>query len=168
MPVVAGIAESRQIRVIIVKDLPQFLGLGPYKAGSTALLPVYTALRLVEIGAAKLDEQALLKPQDVAGLKFVEEREQMPAKLPEDFYARLRATVAQLKRDGDAKTLSALIHNARDLMIRRVEKIARMLAASPELIDDEEFMDRLTPEERAIAQALQGEIKALLDEILSP
>lgn len=161
-------AESRQIRVTITKDLPQFLGLGPYKAGSTAALPVYTALRLVEMGAAALDEQSLLKPQDVASLKFIEEREQLPAKLPEDFYARLRVTVAQLKRDGDSKTLGALIHNARDFLIKRIEKIARALAASPELIDDEDFLGRLTPEERAIAQALQSEIKALLNEILAP
>lgn len=168
MPVVAGVAESRLIRAVVTKDVPQFLGLGPYKAGSTAMLPIYTALRLVEIGAAEIDEQLLLKPQDVAGLKFVEEREQMPAKLPEDFYARLKASVAQLKKEGDTKTLSALISNARDLIIRRMEKIARMLAASPELVDNEEFMERLTPEERAVAQTLQGELKALIDEILSP
>lgn len=165
MPVVSGVAESRQIRVVVTKDLPQFMGMGPYKAGTTAVLPVYTALRLVEMGAAKLDESALLRPQDVASMKFVEEKEQFPAKLPEDFYARLKATVAQLKREGDSKGLSALISNARDLLIKRVEKLARALAASPELVEDEEFMERLTPEERALAQAIQVEIKALLDEM---
>ncbi len=168
MPVVVGLAESQRIRIQIVKDLPQFMGLGPYKAGTAVQLPVYTALRLVEIGAAKIDESSLLRPQEVAGLKFVEEREQLPAKLPEDFYAKLRATVAQLKKDGDSKALSALISAARDLLIRRVEKMARLLAASPELIDDEDFQGRLAPEERALAAALHGEVKALLGEILSP
>jgi DNA replication factor GINS len=168
MPVVVGLAESQRIRIQIVKDLPQFMGLGPYKAGTAVQLPVYTALRLVEIGAAKIDESSLLRPQEVAGLNFVEEREQLPAKLPEDFYARLRATVAQLKKDGDSKALSALISAARDLLIRRVEKMARLLAASPELIDDEDFQGRLAPEERALAAALHGEVKALLGEILSP
>ncbi|CCC81198.1 replication initiation protein [Thermoproteus tenax] len=166
MPLTGGVAESVKLRVIITKDLPSIIGLGPFKAGSAAALPASVALRLVDMGAAQLDETELLKPQDVQSFKYSEEKDQWPIQLPEDFYARAKASILQLKREGDSRTMGQLISATRDLLIKRVEKIARLLAASPDLVENNDFMARLTPEERALARAIDLELISLLREVL--
>ncbi|MFB6490956.1 MAG: replication initiation protein [Thermoproteus sp. AZ2] len=161
------ISDNAPIRSSLKKDVPQILGVGPFKSGSSAFIPLFLALKLSEIGAAEIDEASLLTPQEVSQKKFAEEKEQRLVELPADFYARARATIWRLKKEGDSKEMARLISELRDLVIRRVEKMARLLAASPDLAENEEFLSRLTPEERALALSLYIELSSFIQSVLA-
>ncbi|MBP1449446.1 MAG: DNA replication complex GINS family protein [Thermoproteus sp.] len=166
MPASDAISSLRPARATALKDLPQILGAGPLKSGVTASLPLFLALKLAEIGAAQVDESLVMRPQDVSGLNFMEEKEEKPVKLPEDFYVRVKATIWVLKRKGDARALGQFLAEVRRLLIKRVEKLARILAGSPEKLGDEEFASRLTPEEKALALSLYLELLGFVQELL--
>jgi DNA replication factor GINS len=147
----ASILSSYTVRVAFKRDV----ALAPlnvsYGAGVEADVPLYLAIKLDEMGVAEIvDWDATLQPGDIAALKYVERRESYPSKLPDRFYPRVKLTMYLLSKRGDLKTLRALAQEVRELVIERVRKMAALVAARPDVVNEQSFLERLEPEERAL------------------
>ncbi|MEM4898135.1 MAG: GINS complex subunit Sld5, partial [Pyrobaculum sp.] len=103
---------------------------------------------------------------EISQLNFLEEKDAaMPAKLPEGFYARLKLTLYILNKRGDLKKASDVLNGARELVIKRIRKISVLVAAQPSKINDLEFLDRLTKEERALLTSLYSTVASFTSAI---
>jgi DNA replication factor GINS len=96
----------------------------------------------------------------VASLKYVEQRENYPVKLPDGFYPRVRLTIHILNKRGDAKAMRMMLQDVRELVMERVRKMAVLLATRPDVINDQSFLDRLTPEEKALLLSMHTSISS--------
>jgi len=163
-----ALTYSRRVKVTLNKEiqLADVLGGGRYKAGSTISVPLFLGLKLAQLDLARIEEDEL-KIQDVTSIKFVEQREHALAKLPDNFYTKLKVTLKKLEKEGDIRTMKALIQEVRELLIYRIRKIAALLATSPNIINDEEFMDKLTAEEKILVASLYVDIVGFVQSSLS-
>ncbi|MEZ0318485.1 MAG: GINS complex subunit Sld5 [Pyrobaculum sp.] len=161
-----GVVDSYGVRVVFKKDVSLPLLGADYQANAEAEVPLYLAVKLDELGAVEIDESALLQPKEVASLKYVEQRENYPVKLPEGFYPRLRLTMYILNKKGDVKTIRTLLQDVRELLIERIKKIALLIASRPDVINDQAFLERLTPEERALLASLHTSITTFITSVL--
>lgn len=153
-----GVLNLHNVRVVFKKDvsIPQ-LGLS-HRAGTTAEVPLYLAIRLEELGAVEIDESQAVQPREVATLRYREQKESLPVELPESFYARAKLAHYLLSKKGDVKNARALAQEVRELAIERLKKFVVLLASRPEVADDQDFLKRLTPEERALLFSLHVDI----------
>ncbi|WP_187146749.1 GINS complex subunit Sld5 [Pyrobaculum neutrophilum] len=153
-----GVVGSYPVRVAFKKDVDlPLLGVS-HKAGTEAEVPLYLALKLDEMGAVEIDESGAIQPRDVTSLKYVEQRESYPVKLPEGFYARVKLAAYIFNKRGDVKSLRTLVQEVRELVIERVRKIAVLVATRPDIINDQSFLDRLTAEERALLTSIHASV----------
>jgi DNA replication factor GINS len=149
-----GIIYSYPIRVVFKKDVDiPLLGIS-HKAGTEVDIPLYLALKLEEMGAVEIDDRNLIQPKEVASLKYVEQRESYPARLPEGFYPRVKLTVYILNKRGDVKAVRDVLQNVKELVVERIRKIAVLVATRPDIINDPNFLERLTPEEKALLHSM--------------
>jgi DNA replication factor GINS len=111
------------------------------------------ALKLEEMGAVEIDDRNLIH-KEVASLKYVEQRESYPARLPEGFYPRVKLTVYILNKRGDVKAVRDVLQNVKELVVERIRKIAVLVATRPDIINDPNFLERLTPEEKALLHSM--------------
>ncbi|MGC9131355.1 MAG: GINS complex subunit Sld5 [Pyrobaculum sp.] len=161
-----SVANYYPVRVTFRRDVSlPLLGVS-YQANTVAEVPLYLALKLDEMGAVEIDEAYALPPRDVASLKYVEQRETYPAKLPEGFYPRLRLTIYLLSKRGDAKTVKTILQDVRELLIERVKKMALLVATRHDVINDQSFMERLTPEEKALLMSMYNAITQFMLSVL--
>ena len=148
-----GVVYSYPVRVVFKKDVDiPLLGIS-HKAGTEVDLPLYLALKLEEMGAVEIDDSNFIQPKDVASLKYVEQRESYPARLPEGFYPRVKLTVHVLNKRGDVKARDVLQY-VRELVVERIRKIAVLVATRPDIVNDQNFLERLTPEEKALLHSM--------------
>jgi DNA replication factor GINS len=149
-----GIIYSYPIRVVFKKDVDiPLLGIS-HKAGTEVDIPLYLALKLEEMGAVEIDDRNLIQPKEVASLKYVEQRESYPARLPEGFYPRVKLTVHILNKRGDVKAVRDVLQYVKELVVERIRKIAVLVATRPDIINDPNFLERLTPEEKALLHSM--------------
>jgi DNA replication factor GINS len=149
-----GIIYSYPIRVVFKKDVDiPLLGIS-HKAGTEVDIPLYLALKLEEMGAVEIDDRNLIQPKEVASLKYVEQRESYPARLPEGFYPRVKLTVYILNKRGDVKAVRDVLQYVKELVVERIRKIAVLVATRPDIINDPNFLERLTPEEKALLHSM--------------
>ncbi len=149
-----GIIYSYPIRVVFKKDVDiPLLGIS-HKAGTEVDIPLYLALKLEEMGAVEIDDRNLIQPKEVASLKYVEQRESYPARLPEGFYPRVKLTVHILNKRGDVKAVRDVVQYVKELVVERIRKIAVLVATRPDIINDPNFLERLTPEEKALLHSM--------------
>ncbi len=149
-----GIIYSYPIRVVFKKDVDiPLLGIS-HKAGTEVDIPLYLALKLEEMGAVEIDDRNLIQPKEVASLKYVEQRESYPARLPEGFYPRVKLTVYILNKRGDVKAVRDVLQYVKELVVERIRKIAVLVATRPDIINDPNFLERLTPEEKALVHSM--------------
>jgi DNA replication factor GINS len=149
-----GIIYSYPIRVVFKKDVDiPLLGIS-HKAGTEVDIPLYLALKLEEMGAVEIDDRNLIQPKEVASLKYVEQRESYPARLPEGFYPRVKLTVYILNKRGDVKAVRDVLQNVKELVVERIRKIAVLVATRPDITNDPNFLERLTPEEKALLHSM--------------
>lgn len=156
----AGIVDGYPVRVVFKRDL-SLPGLS-HKAGTETEIPLYLAIKLEELGVVEIDQSLVLSPKEVASIRYQEEKESQLVKLPGDFYPRLKLSLYLLGKRGDAKTLRLLIQEARALLIERVRKMAALMAARPDIINDGTFLEKLTPEEKAFATSLRSAVYSLV------
>ncbi|MEM0483972.1 MAG: GINS complex subunit Sld5 [Pyrobaculum sp.] len=157
-----SVINFHPVRVVFKRDvsLPS-LGLS-YQTNTVAEVPLFLALKLADMDAVEIDESYVISPKDVATLKYAEQRDNYPVKLPEGFYPRVRITIYLLGKKGDSKTVRAVIQEVRELLIERVRKIAMLIAARPELANDQSFLERLTPEEKALLTSMHNAITSFI------
>jgi len=149
-----GIIYSYPIRVVFKKDVDiPLLGIS-HKAGTEVDIPLYLALKLEEMGAVEIDDSNLIQPKEVASLKYVEQRESYPTRLPEGFYPRLKLTVYILNKRSDVKAVRDVLQYVKELVVERIRKIAVLVAMRPDIINDPNFLERLTPEEKALLHSM--------------
>jgi DNA replication factor GINS len=149
-----GIIYLYPIRVVFKKDVDiPLLGIS-HKAGTEVDIPLYLALKLEEMGAVEIDDRNLIQPKEVASLKYVEQRESYPARLPEGFYPRVKLTVYILNKRGDVKAVRDVLQNVKELVVERIRKIAVLVATRPDITNDPNFLERLTPEEKALLHSM--------------
>jgi DNA replication factor GINS len=149
-----GIIYSYPIRVVFKKDVDiPLLGIS-HKAGTEVDIPLYLALKLEEMGAVEIDDRNLIQPKEIAPLKYVEQREGYPIKLPEGFYPRVKLTVHVLNKRGDVKAVRNILQDVKELVVERIRKIAVLMATRPDIINDPNFLERLTPEEKALLHSM--------------
>jgi DNA replication factor GINS len=149
-----GVIYSYPIRVVFKKDVDiPLLGIS-HKAGTEVDIPLYLALKLEEMGAVEIDDRNLIQPKEVASLKYVEQRESYPARLPEGFYPRVKLTVHILNKRGDVKAVRDVLQYVKELVVERIRKIAVLVATRPDIINDPNFLERLTPEEKALLHSM--------------
>jgi len=149
-----GIIYSYPIRVVFKKDVDiPLLGIS-HKAGTEVDIPLYLALKLEEMGAVEIDDRNLIQPKEVASLKYVEQRESYPARLPEGFYPRVKLTVYILNKRGDVKAVRDVLQYVKELVVERIRKIAVLVATRPDIVNDQNFLERLTPEEKALLHSM--------------
>jgi DNA replication factor GINS len=149
-----GIIYSYPIRVVFKKDVDiPLLGIS-HKVGTEVDIPLYLALKLEEMGAVEIDDRNLIQPKEVASLKYVEQRESYPARLPEGFYPRVKLTVYILNKRGDVKAVRDVLQNVKELVVERIRKIAVLVATRPDITNDPNFLERLTPEEKALLHSM--------------
>ncbi|ABL88360.1 Protein of unknown function DUF1288 [Pyrobaculum islandicum DSM 4184] len=161
-----GITNWRPVRVVFKRDVDlPLLGIS-HKAGTETEVPLYLALRLDEMGAVEIDESNAVQPRDVASLKYLEQRESYPVKLPEDFYPRVRLTIYLLNKKGDVKTLRTVVQDVRELVIERIKKISVLVATKPDIVNDQDFVSRLTPEEKALLLSIHAAITSFIFSIV--
>jgi len=161
-----GILNDYRVRVVFKKDVAlPLLGVS-YKANTEADLPLYLALSLEEVGAVEIDEGSLIAPKDVTTYKYMEQRETYPVQLPEGFYARVKLTVHALNKRGDSKGARAMAQDLRELLIERVRKIAVLVATKPDVVSDQGFLERLTPEEKALLNSMYATISSFIAAVM--
>jgi DNA replication factor GINS len=149
-----GIIYSHPIRVVFKKDVDiPLLGIS-HKAGTEVDIPLYLALKLEEMGAVEIDDRNLIQPKEVASLKYVEQRESLPARLPDGFYPRVKLTVHILNKRGDVKAVRDVLQYVKELVVERIRKISVLVATRPDIINDPNFLERLTPEEKALLHSM--------------
>ena len=107
--------------------------------------------------------ERLLKP-DVSII--MEQRETYPVQLPEGFYARVKLTVHVLNKRGDSKGARAVAQDLRELLIERVRKIAVLVATKPDVVSDQGFLERLTPEEKALLNSMYVSISSFIAAVM--
>jgi len=155
-----SVIYSYPVRVAFKKDVDiPMLGVS-HKAGTEVEVPLYLALKLEEMDAVEIDDRNMIQPKDVASLKYVEQRENYPVKLPDGFYPRVRLTIHILNKRGDAKAVRMILQDVRELVMERVRKMAVLLATRPDVINDQSFLDRLTPEEKALLLSMHTSISS--------
>jgi DNA replication factor GINS len=81
-------------------------------------------------------------------------------RLKKTFYPRVRLTIHILNRRGDAKAVRMMLQDVRELVMERVRKMAVLLATRPDVINDQSFLDRLTPEEKALLLSMHTSISS--------
>ncbi|MGK0548282.1 MAG: GINS complex subunit Sld5 [Pyrobaculum sp.] len=161
-----SITSFYPVRVVFKKDvsLPQ-LGIS-YQADTSAEIPLFLALKLDEMNAVEIDDSYVISPKDIANIKYAEQRESYPAKLPEDFYPRLKLSVYLLNKKGDSKTVRMLFQETRELLIERVKKIALLVATRSDIVNDQSFLERLALEEKALLASMYNTITSFMMSIL--
>ncbi|MEM1519799.1 MAG: GINS complex subunit Sld5 [Pyrobaculum sp.] len=161
-----GVVDQQNVRVVFQRDVNISMFGISQRAGSVSELPLSLALRLEDMGAVTIDESQLIDLKEISQLNFLEEKDAaMPAKLPEGFYARLKLTLYILNKRGDLKKASDVLNGARELVIKRIRKISVLVAAQPSKINDLEFLDRLTKEERALLTSLYSTVASFTSAI---
>lgn len=149
-----GVVYSHPVRVVFKKDVDiPLLGIS-HKAGTEVDIPLYLALKLEEMEAVEIDDSNLIQPKEVASLKYVEQRESYPARLPEGFYPRVKLTVHVLNKRGDVKAVRNILQDIRELVVERIRKMAVLVATRPDIVNDQNFLERLTPEEKALLHSM--------------
>jgi len=155
-----SVLYSYPVRVVFRKDVDiPMLGVS-HKAGTEIEVPLYLALKLEEMGAVEIDDRNVIQPKDVTSLKYVEQRESYPVKLPDGFYPRVKLTIYMLNKKGDAKAVRTILQDVRELVMERVRKMAVLLATRPDAINDQSLLERLTPEERALLLSMYTSISS--------
>ncbi len=144
-----------KVRVTVKREVAQ-IGL----SRGEVELPLYMAIKLDEYGVVEIGDSEMVKPGDVATLKYREQKERQLVKLPEDFYSRVRLTLYLLNKRGDTKQARLLAGEVRDLARERLRKMVELMTTAQEL----DFLDKLTPEERALAISLHTSISTFLSQ----
>lgn len=155
-----SIIYSYPVRVAFKKDVDIPMLRVSHKAGTEVEVPLYLALKLEEMDAVEIDDRNMIQPKDVASLKYIEQKENYPARLPEGFYPKVRLTIYILNKRGDAKAVRMMLQDVRELVMERVRKMAVLLATRPDVINDQSFLDRLTPEEKALLLSMHTSISS--------